>query len=66
MGLIVRLLIVSIFLFGYVFNMYYLTVDDNIRRYQWINKIGIIFIPLGGVMGYVYIVDKKFEIKENK
>ena len=42
---------------GYIFNMYYLTSDKNIREYQWINKIGIVIIPVGSVMGFVYIID---------
>ena len=43
---------------GYVFNMYFLTVDKDIRPYQWVNKVGIVVVPLGSVMGYVYYMDK--------
>jgi len=50
---------------GYISNMYFLTVDDSVRKYQWINKTGVIIIPLGSVMGYVYIADKNISIKEN-
>ena len=42
---------------GYVMNMYFLTVDPTTRKYQWLNKVGIVIIPLGSVMGLVYTVD---------
>lgn len=50
-------LIFIILLIGYVFNIYYLVNDPKIRNYQIINKVGIVIIPLGSVMGYVYIID---------
>ena len=43
---------------GYVFNMYFLVLDEEIRPYQWVNKVGIVIVPLGSVMGYVYYIDK--------
>lgn len=43
--------------------MYYLTVDENIRKHQWINKVGIVIVQLGSVMGFVYIIDRKIKIK---
>ena len=49
---------------GYIFNMYFLTVDEQTRNYQWVNKVGIVIIPLGSVMGYVYIIDKNISIKD--
>jgi len=52
-------IVVYLFLtLGYVFNMYYLTVDNDIRRYQWLNKVGVVIVPLGSVMGGVYALDE--------
>lgn len=55
---------------GYIFNMYFLVLDEEIRPYQWVNKVGIVIIPLGSVMGYVYYIDKSnilnFNIQVNK
>lgn len=56
---------ISLLFIGYIFNMYFLTVDKNIRDYQWVNKVGIVLVPLGSVMGYIYILDKNVSIKEN-
>jgi len=52
-----KTIIVLAILIGYISNMYFLTVDPNTRKYQWVNKVGIIIIPLGAVMGWVYIID---------
>ncbi len=57
------ILFVSLIFTGYTLNMYYLTVDENIRKHQWINKVGIVIVPLGSVMGFVYIIDRKIKIK---
>ena len=58
-----KLIWVTLLLIGYIFNMYFLTVDKDIRDYQWINKVGIVIVPLGSVMGYVYFLDKNVSIK---
>jgi len=59
-----------ILMLGYIFNMYFLVLDEEIRPYQWVNKVGIVIIPLGSVMGYVYYIDKSnilnFNIQVNK
>ena len=57
------ILFVSLIFTGYTLNMYYLTVDENIRKHHWINKVGIVIVPLGSVMGFVYIIDQKNKIK---
>jgi len=49
--------IIGLIFIGYVFNIYFLTVDPKIRDYQWVNKVGIVIIPLGSVMGLVYALD---------
>jgi len=48
---------------GYVMNMYFLTVDPTTRKYQWLNKVGVIVIPLGSIMGLVYTIDNKCILK---
>lgn len=59
-----KLIVLGVILAGYVFNMYFLTVDPKMRHYQWVNKVGIVIVPLGSLMGYVYILDKSKLIKE--
>ena len=49
--------IIGLIFIGYVFNIYFLTVDPKIRDYQWVNKVGIVAVPLGAVMGLVYALD---------
>lgn len=59
-----KAIIVIFLMVGYVLNMYFLTVDPKTRDYQWVNKVGIVIVPLGSVMGYVYVLDKNISIKE--
>ncbi len=59
-----KMLFLILLIGGYVINMYFLTVDKETRDYQVVNKIGVVLIPLGAVMGYVYIFDKKISIKD--
>jgi len=59
-----KYLVLVILAIGYIFNMYFLTVDPKIRDYQWVNKVGIVVVPLGVAMGYVYALDTF--VKESK
>ncbi len=43
---------------GYIINIYFLTTIPEHRNYQWINKVGVVIIPVGSVMGWVYFIDK--------
>lgn len=65
MKLLIKLIFLILILGGYIFNMYFLTVDKDTRPYQWVNKVGIVIIPLGSVMGYVYYIDKNGMLKNN-
>jgi cytochrome c oxidase assembly factor CtaG len=58
-----KIIIISFLIIGYVFNIYFLTVDPKIRDYQWVNKVGVLIIPLGSVMGLVYALDKSQYLK---
>ena len=51
-------ILVLAILAGYILNMYFLTADPKMRDYQWVNKVGIIVVPLGAVMGGVYGLDR--------
>ncbi len=59
-------IIASVLIIGYIGNMYFLTADPETRPYQWINKVGIVVIPLGSIMGLVYIADKECTINARK
>jgi len=59
-----KTLITLAILIGYIFNMYFLTVDLEVREHQWVNKVGVVLFPLGSIMGYVYILDKHILIKK--
>lgn len=66
MKYIARLIIAMFLLIGYIFNMDYLTTDNEIRDYQWINKVGVVLVPIGSIMGYVYAIDTYKECKKKK
>lgn len=59
MRALVKFLFFFIFWLGYVFNFYYLVADPVIKDYGFFNKVGIVVVPLGSIMGYVYFIDKK-------
>lgn len=56
-NLAIAILFITIFV-GYTINILFLTTDKNYRDYQAINKVGVVVIPLGSIMGYVYLMDK--------
>jgi len=54
----IKQLIVLLLVIGYILNIYYLTIDEKVREFNIFHKIGIVIIPIGGVMGLVYYLDE--------
>ena len=54
----IKQFVVLLLVVGYILNIYYLTIDEKVREFNIFHKIGVIILPIGGVMGLVYYLDE--------